>query len=105
MAKTSTWKAVERSIAALLKGKRVPVTGRTRGSAPDIAHGQFSIEVKHRESFPDWLFDAYDQAEKSNNKRKTKIPVVILHQKGVKYEDSFVVLKLKDLIKLNEARK
>lgn len=82
----------------------MPVTGRVRGSAPDIAHSQFSIEVKHRESFPAWLFDAYDQAEKSNNKRKTKIPIVILHQKGVKYENSFVVLQLKDLIRLNDGR-
>lgn len=34
--KTSTWKNVEMNIARYLGGARVPVTGRTRGSAPDI---------------------------------------------------------------------
>lgn len=102
MAVKPTWKSVERAIASLLKGKRVPVTGRTRGSAPDIAHRTLSIEVKHRKAYPAWLLDAYDQAEKSNNKAKTKLPIVILHMKGIKYEDSLVVLKLKDFIKLHD---
>ena len=40
------WKQVERDVAADFGGKRVPVTGRQRGDAPDIEHPDFSIEVK-----------------------------------------------------------
>ena len=32
------WKATERRIAALLGGRRVPVSGRGRGDQPDVAH-------------------------------------------------------------------
>lgn len=32
----STWKVVEKNIARYLGGERVPITGRFRGSAPDI---------------------------------------------------------------------
>ncbi len=36
------WKATERRVAALLGGRRVPVSGRGRGDAPDIAHPWFA---------------------------------------------------------------
>jgi len=42
------WKATERRIAALLGGRRVPVSGRGRGNAPDIAHPWLALEVKDR---------------------------------------------------------
>ena len=45
------WKACERKVAALLGGKRVPVSGRARGHSPDIEHERLSIEVKSRKSF------------------------------------------------------
>ena len=44
--KRSTWKAVERGFAEALGGRRVPVTGRSRGDAPDVAREKWSIEVK-----------------------------------------------------------
>jgi len=96
--KNQNWKSVERKIAALLKGNRVPITGRTRGYAPDIEHESFSIEVKHRKSFPKWLIDAFDQAIKSSKDGKT--PIVILHGAGKKYEDSMVIFRLSDIIEL-----
>lgn len=42
----STWKAIERDWALRLGGVRVPVTGRQRGSAPDVEHPVYAIEVK-----------------------------------------------------------
>ena len=59
------WKATERRIAALLGGRRVPVSGRGRGDAPDIAHPWLALEVKDRATLPAWLLDALDQAERS----------------------------------------
>ena len=70
--KTSTWKAVERKVASFLQEKwhgdsasmiaRVPVTGRGRGSAPDIMHPWYSIEVKHRQKLPVWLKKQVDES-------------------------------------------
>lgn len=94
------WKAAERKIASLLGGKRVPVTGRQRGDAPDIAHPVFGIEVKNWKEFPAWLLDALNQAQQSS--KEGQIPLVILHMKGTKYEDSLTIMALRDTIRLME---
>lgn len=93
-----TWKKVERKVAELLGGVRVPVTGRGRGDMPDVLHGILAIEVKHRDALPDWILDAMRQAEAS--RRGEQIPVVILHQKGMAYEDSLTIVRLSDMIAL-----
>jgi len=98
---SKNWKNVELSLARILGGERVPITGRGRGSAPDIEHESLSIEVKHRKSLPDWIKDAMDQAEKSNSSGK-KLPIVILHEKHMKFDNSFVMVRLKDLKNLVE---
>lgn len=97
-----TWKAVERRIAKYGCGERVPVTGRQRGSAPDItwAGDLWSFEVKHRKSVPAWIHDAMDQAEKSATENT---PVVVLHENGQLIEDCFCVLRLRDLRAINTA--
>lgn len=92
------WKATERKIAELLGGERVPVTGRQRGSAPDIQHPFFSIEVKDRQSLPDWILDAMNQADESNPGDKT--PIVVLHQKGMKTEDGLTIVRLGDIMEM-----
>lgn len=92
----STWKAVERAIAKFLNGKRVPVSGRARGEAPDIEHQWLSLEVKHRKALPAWLADAMDQAQKS--KQGEQLPMVILHEKQMRYEDSYAVVRLSDFV-------
>lgn len=97
----STWKMVERQIARLLGGEekgcsRVPVSGRQRGSAPDVSHPWLSIEVKHRKSIPEWLMDAMAQAQAS--KRGRQLPVVILHKKQMEYRHSMVLVRLDDFV-------
>lgn len=95
-----TWKKIERKVADILGGVRVPVTGRQRGDAPDVLHRLWSIEVKHRKALPEWLFDAMEQAEES--KKSAQTPIVILHQKGQAVIESFTVLRLSDILLLQQ---
>ena len=88
------WKACERNVAALLGGRRIPVSGRGRGDNPDIHHELFSIEVKSRKTIPAWLEDAMRQAEASV--KDGRLPVVVLHQDRTPYAESLVVLRLED---------
>ena len=101
MKHTSTWKSVEGALGKLFGGARVPITGRTRGSEPDIkvSDGIFSFlsfEVKHKKVFPEWLHDAFRQALASV--RGKQYAAVILHQERKKYEDSYIVMHVKDFI-------
>ena len=71
----TTWKHCEREVARLLGGERTGCNGESRR---DVEHPRWSIEVKHRK------------------------PVVVLHQKQMKYEDSYIVLKLKDFREITD---
>lgn len=62
MTHRGTWKASERRIAAILGGKRVPVTGRERGSAPDVEHEKFAIEHKYGKVLSTRFQTAIEQA-------------------------------------------
>lgn len=95
---TKTWKSAERKIASLLGGERVPITGRTRGSAPDIQHDTLSLEVKHWQKFPEWLKDAMNQAEMSAT--NDQIPTVVLHEKGSAYDRCLTIMPLFGTIEL-----
>ncbi len=88
------WKATERTVARLLGGTRVPVSGRGRGDQPDIAHAWLAIEVKDRATLPAWLLDALDQAERSAT--PDQLPVAILHRAGDRHDSALVVLRLHD---------
>jgi hypothetical protein len=90
----ATWKAVERQIARRLGGQRVPITGRARGSAPDIAHPWLSVEVKSRRKLPQWLLDALDQARAAANDQQ--LPIAILHKNGQRFSDAIVMMRLAD---------
>ena len=88
------WKACERKVAALLGGKRIPVSGRGRGDNPDVHHELLSIEVKSRKTIPAWLEDAMRQAEASA--KDGRLPVVVLHQDHRPHTESLVLLRLED---------
>tara|TARA_R110002020_G_scaffold59800_2_gene162763 strand:- start:701 stop:1024 length:324 start_codon:yes stop_codon:yes gene_type:complete len=102
----ATWKRFEREIAEALNkigdnAQRVPITGRTRGSAPDVSSDMFSIECKYRKEIPNWIKDAMDQAVKSNTRgqdNKTKVPVVFLREKRMPLKDTLVMMRLEDLL-------
>jgi hypothetical protein len=88
------WKRAERRIAELLGGKRVPVSGRQRGATPDILHATLAVEVKSRKKLPDWIGDALEQAEASAG--NGQLPVAVLHERGRRYKNAFVVMRLRD---------
>lgn len=105
---TDTWKSAEREIAKRLDPsvdldrdegeklvERIPVTGRTFGSAPDIKHPWFSLEVKHGKSIPVFFTKAMAQARASVRKNQT--PVVVFHPHGARYDECLVMIYLKDL--------
>lgn len=87
------WKKTERTIAQILGGERIPVSGRQRGFSPDIRHPYLSIEVKHRDILPGWLHEAMDQAELAS---QDEHPIVVLHEKGQKHDNDFVVMRLSE---------
>lgn len=86
----ATWKHCERMIAKLLGGERTGCNGESRR---DVEHPRWSIEVKHRKSLPEWLHSAMNQAILDAEHR---VPLVVLHEKQMKYGDSYILLKLKD---------
>jgi len=86
------WKNVERRVAKRIGGERVPVTGRARGSAPDVAHGYFAVEVKYRKALPQWLWKAVEQAVRAA--REDQLPLVILHERGRHMGDDLVVMRM-----------
>ena len=107
-----TWKKSEREWADMLGGVRVPVTGRQRGAAPDVAHDIYAIEVKKvghgkvNPYLPVKLRDAIDQAQKSaayqyEQDGKARTPLV-----GIEYTNEsrrverYVVLSLADFLEL-----
>lgn len=96
----TTWKAVERKLAGRLGGQRVPITGRARGSAPDIQHAVYAIEVKHRRVLPNWIRTALAQAEASKRAPQT-LAIAILHECGTRHDRDLVVLSLKDFEDFN----
>jgi len=94
------WKGCERKVAALLGGKRVPVSGRGRGHSPDIHHERLSIEVKSRKKLPAGIEDAIKQAEACAQDRQ--LPLVVLHQDGQRYQEALIVMRLKNVLSSNE---
>ena len=90
------WKVTERKVAALLGGRRVPVSGRGRGDTPDVAHPWLSIEVKDRATLPAWLLEALAQAEAAAG--SDQLPIAVLHEAGRRHDRALVVLRLADFI-------
>jgi hypothetical protein len=101
-----TWKASERRMAEALGGVRVPVTGRQRGSAPDIAHDVYAIEHKYGRVMSSRMVEAVEQAEASaadSAKRgKFKMPLVTIEnvREGKRENGRFVLMRLEDFLEL-----
>jgi hypothetical protein len=60
-------------------GKRVPLTGRARGTAPDTDHPAFAVEHKAGRVMSSRLLDAVDQAMAAAE-ASGKIPLVSIDQ-------------------------
>lgn len=84
-------KHVERMVAKKLGGRRVGILGRE-----DVLCDRFVVEVKSRKRFVAERW--YDQVVK--NADRDKIPIVVVHVVGKRYDDDFVILKVRDFLKL-----
>ena len=95
-----TWKQIERKVATVLGGHRIPITGRQRGDVPDVSHDLLAIEVKDRKTLPAWLHDGMAQAEAAAAGTE-KTPLLILHARGQAIGESFAVVRLAEWIALH----
>lgn len=106
MTERGTWKASERRFAELLGGVRVPVTGRQRGAAPDIAHAIYAIEHKYGRVMSARMVEAVEQAEASaadSAKRgEFKTPLVTIEnvRAGKRDNGRFVLMRLEDFLEI-----
>lgn len=91
----TAWKALENKVAQLLDGERQPNKGAH--NAEDVEHPLFVIECKSRQkiAFIEWWRQA---AKHCKGKAKSKIPLLVVKQKGARGE--FAILLVSDLIKL-----
>src|SRR5262245_32932694 len=91
------WKSLELQLAKRLGGERVPVTGRTRGWAPDVRHQWLAIEVKSRKSALTIIATMLDQAVKAAEwyKRRgegERLPIGIYHVTGTHLDNAVVFM-------------
>ena len=91
-----SWKDAERLSAKRAGGKRIPITGRARGSTPDhtTGSGLWAVEYKMRSKLPKLLHDAMDQAVRA--KRGEQTPIVIFHEKYKNLDEDYVLLRRTD---------
>ncbi len=85
------WKRSERKICALLGGERRGPTGRDES---DCYHDWLAVEVKAREVMPAYIKEWMEQAEA--NAEAGKLPLVVWHEKGARYDDALVYVRLSD---------
>ena len=96
--RTTTWKAVEKTICRKLGGqRRGAYTGDGKKGMPDCIGTKFSVEVKWRGSkhgiFPAMLVKSLLQAHR--NRQEGKPPIVVAGWKHLKYNDYIVVMRRK----------
>lgn len=92
---SKTWKSAERAVAARIGGRRTAAQGLGQ-AAPDCESAWLSVEVKHRKELPAWLTGAIAQARA--NATPGKLPMVLLHEAGRRYDDSLVVMQLSEFL-------
>jgi hypothetical protein len=94
------WKNVERKIAELMGGRRIPLLGR---EGQDIDVPYFFVEVKSRKMIGAYLWDEYmaqilTGAEVAGE--TVKVPAIVLHRPGMAYKDSLICFRVGDLPRL-----
>jgi calcineurin-like phosphoesterase family protein len=86
-------KRTERKIAELLNGRRLGVLGKH-----DVESELFGVEVKSREKLPKWFVDFWKQT--IANCPKDKTPLLVIHKLNQRYDDDWVVIKMKDFLEM-----
>jgi hypothetical protein len=98
---TTTWKGIERSVAAALLGHRVPSSGNGAikgdvvqmqllpGLIAEVKHGQQVLKAGPKQ-LSEWL----REAERDARTAAALGPVLVLHPFGEPIADSIVVMRL-----------
>lgn len=87
-------KRAERQVASHFdNGIRVGILGKV-----DVLADKFIIEVKDRASFSGERF--LSQVEAYRTEYKDKIPIAVVHLRKTRYENSIVLIRLKDFKEL-----
>ena len=93
MSPEKLWKRAERRICELLGGTRRGPTGRDDS---DCYHEWLAVEVKAMEFVPRYIHKWMEQSEA--NAEEGKLPLVVWHKKGARYDDALVFVRLSDFI-------
>lgn len=91
------WKAVERRIAKLFGTERI---GAKNGNCqPDFVNDWLVGEVVCHD-LPQWVWTEYSQATlRAHELRdKTRLPILVIHEKNGLVEDDVVMLRLNDFV-------
>jgi len=85
-------KAHQKKTAEALGGLDIGILGGV-----DVINNTFSIECKSRKKFvaKGWM----DQCIK-NNKKFNKIPLLVVHEKGKRYDNDLVIMRISDFKEL-----
>lgn len=88
-----TWKRVERRVASLLGGQRVPLSGRAPSLKGDVRVDDWLVvEVKHRQRLPRWLMEALAGVREAAG--PGRLGIVVLHERGRRH--ALVLASLRD---------
>ena len=82
MRQSSTWKRPERKVASAERA-----AGRTEW---------LTAEIRQRAALPRWLTAAVDRAQRRST--DAQLAVAVLHAKGERFDDSLVVMRLRDFV-------
>jgi hypothetical protein len=79
------------------------------GSAPDIDHADLAVEVKHGAQVPRLLIKAMAQAVAAQGfylkrGKGDRVPVAIFHPERAPYDESFLIVRIKDLRALQQVK-
>jgi len=109
----AAWKDLERRVARLLGGVRIPCTGAA--TADVVVGDRLAVECKYRTRLPVWLNGALDQVEgcagdgrlpivvlfeisrprnSPRNYGDGRLPIVVLLERGRRTGDSLVLMRL-----------
>ncbi len=89
------WKRCEGRFATLIGGTRIPITGREE---LDIDHRILAVEIKQRESLPQWCFGKAVKQALTGAEKCGKIPVVAVNEVGS--QDFWIVMHHEWLVQL-----
>ena len=91
------WKAFERYLCRAFGAERTGAAGVESSDCRQQTY-PFGLEAKHGLKFPKWLDEDMKQAAENSEIDGLPIPLLVLHRKGTRYDESLVVLRLSDFL-------